>query len=59
LDYLGVEITRICIFVDSGGGEVVGNQFVGLGEIANFVIAVSEGNWTSRAIGAGTSDCFE
>jgi hypothetical protein len=60
LNYLGVKVTRICVFVDGGGGEVVGNQFVGVGEVANFVIAVFEGDCGGvGAIGVGTSDCFE
>jgi hypothetical protein len=59
LNYLRIEVTRILVFVDSGGGEVVGNQFVSLSQIANFVVAVFEGDWTSCAIGTSTSGGFK
>jgi hypothetical protein len=54
---LGVEVTGIVVFVDGGGGEVIGNQFVGVGEVANFVVAVFEGD--CGGVGAGTIDLFE
>jgi hypothetical protein len=59
LNYLGVEITGVCIFVDSGSYDEVGNQFVSLSEVANFVVAVFEGDCGRVGAGTSTSGCFE
>jgi hypothetical protein len=37
LNYLGVEMAEVVVFVNGGGGELVGNKFICLGEVANVV----------------------